>query len=542
MKNFIADYFKLLNTEKLLTRNYIIGIFIVSVFELAFPIVLGMTIAKLFYTENSVIEINNYLLLAASFFILKLIMYKKGLLLKYNSAIRMGYFLAIKAQKNIINFTVGKRRKVLKDDFSRVIHSEANNVAWRFFIPLSDLIQEIILMVALCIVVIYLESRVILAIILALIIIIIYKKIFKRSININNESLIRLKMSTISDIIMNGAFDTLNQIDKVWLVKKIDNNFKDILDLQLGAVMAGINPRIQLESFLLAAILLIVYSKNTYNLEISSSGLILTLVLIRVALSASRIVGAYSSIQSGKEIASHSLNTLLPAIVSSDFSTEDRFKIHKRCEEQENVILKFTGLEVGYEGAVSIKIPNMTLHNNSKLAIYGRSGSGKTTLLRTLSLTLPLIEGDISYYGLSPESYSEEIFYLPQNPHIFPGTLLENLALSDKFDEDSSKLKKICYQSLNRLGFSRDKIEELLLLEDISNKISGGEAQRIALARVAFKENIKIIFLDEPTASLDSESISFFKKYINGLNIPIVFNTHDKSLLIGLESVTVINL
>ncbi|WP_439426109.1 thiol reductant ABC exporter subunit CydD [Oenococcus alcoholitolerans] len=147
-----------------------------------------------------------------------------------------------------------------------------------------------------------------------------------------------------------------------------------------------------------------------------------------------------------------------------------------------------------------------------KIGLVGPSGSGKSTLIKILAGFLPLSkEGEkIFINGKNAELYNsddwrDQIAYIPQDPYIFSATIADNIAFYSP-DIDRSVIER----SAAEAGLN-DFISSLpdgldTNIGDQGREISGGQAQRIALARIFAEPRRKIIFLDEPTAHLDLET------------------------------------
>ena len=170
------------------------------------------------------------------------------------------------------------------------------------------------------------------------------------------------------------------------------------------------------------------------------------------------------------------------------------------------------------------------------LTIAGASGVGKSTLLRNLVSLYKSDSGDIEIGGVKNDKikkYGKDsiysiISYCNQNPQIFDGmTLRENLLLWSKEDTDNEKIKKVL-KDLHLEKFI-DRLDN-----EVKN-LSGGEKVRIGVARTLIK-GAKIMLLDEPTASLDSQSATEVRKIISEINekyldTTIICVSHDEELI-----------
>lgn len=175
--------------------------------------------------------------------------------------------------------------------------------------------------------------------------------------------------------------------------------------------------------------------------------------------------------------------------------------------------LTISDLRYRYPGAVQPALTgvNLTINAGERVAIVGASGAGKSTFINLLLGFLTPERGTIAAAGhsitdLSEEVWREQIAYVPQRPHLFAGSVLDNLRLA-RPDAPFAAV-----QEAGELAGAAGFIAALpagydTLLGEDGARLSKGQAQRIAIAR-AFLKAAPILILDEPTAHLDPESES----------------------------------
>ena len=146
------------------------------------------------------------------------------------------------------------------------------------------------------------------------------------------------------------------------------------------------------------------------------------------------------------------------------------------------------------------------IKSNSSVALVGESGSGKSTIIKIIiglikyeSGNVLIDENELSELNLS--SLYENITYVSQEAPIFDGTLKENLVF-DKNIKDEEILKVLKLVCLDKFY---EKLDDGLNTElgEKGIRMSGGERQRVALARLFFDDS-KIIILDEATSAMDN--------------------------------------
>ena len=184
---------------------------------------------------------------------------------------------------------------------------------------------------------------------------------------------------------------------------------------------------------------------------------------------------------------------------------------HTKVEDLSKHDIEFINVSFKYPGSDDYALKNITMKFNvgERLAIVGENGSGKTTFILLLCRLYDPTEGEIRLNGVDVRQYDYDeymsIFSIVfQDFHLLPFTLGQNVAT--RVDYDAARVKK----SLEDAGFGErlealpNGLETYLYkhFEEEGVEISGGEAQKIALARALYRD-APFVILDEPTAALD---------------------------------------
>ena len=169
--------------------------------------------------------------------------------------------------------------------------------------------------------------------------------------------------------------------------------------------------------------------------------------------------------------------------------------------------IEFKNVSYGYNDEKEI-IKNLSLKIkvNSSVALVGESGSGKSTIIKLIMGLIKYSKGNIliddyELSSLNLNSFYDNVTYVSQEAPIFDGTLRENLVFDKEIEDDEiyKVLKLVCLDTFV------ERLENGLETElgEKGIRMSGGERQRVALARLFF-DNSKIIILDEATSAMDN--------------------------------------
>ncbi|MEA4811962.1 MAG: ABC transporter ATP-binding protein [Anaerolineaceae bacterium] len=176
-------------------------------------------------------------------------------------------------------------------------------------------------------------------------------------------------------------------------------------------------------------------------------------------------------------------------------------------------MIELKGIKVVRRGRKILDIPHLLFEPNRSYALTGENGSGKTTLLRLLAGVIQPTEGTVK--GLD----GMQIAYLPQKPYLFRMNVWKNLSFALSEPKKHADELQHAINAVGMQGFEQQEAE----------KLSGGEAQRVAIARLLLiKANL--VLLDEPTAPIDlrgREQIDLvISEYVKANRATLIFATH----------------
>ncbi len=193
--------------------------------------------------------------------------------------------------------------------------------------------------------------------------------------------------------------------------------------------------------------------------------------------------------------------------------------------------------KVGGEDFYAVRNVNIDIEKGTLTILKGRSGSGKTTLLNIISALDEPTAGEVIFDGkiLAEMSDSEkeeirrkEIGFVFQSVALIPiMNAYENVDFGMRLAECEGDYEERITNTLKLVGMDER-------MSHMPGQMSGGEQQRIAIAR-AVAHKPKVIFADEPTGALDTESgikvMKLFRRLIEKEGITIVMTTHDPNLM-----------
>uniref|UniRef100_UPI00036F0862 peptide cleavage/export ABC transporter n=1 Tax=Streptococcus sobrinus TaxID=1310 RepID=UPI00036F0862 len=251
------------------------------------------------------------------------------------------------------------------------------------------------------------------------------------------------------------------------------------------------------------------------------------------------IINLQTKLQSAK-VANNRLNEVY--LVSSEFDQKTT-KVNQEALSGD-IVFSDVSYKYGF-GRDTLTDINLKIAKGSKISLVGISGSGKTTLAKLIVNFFQPYKGEITIKSLNTNLLDKRLLrkyinYLPQQPYVFSGSILENLTLGADESVSQEDIMKACEMAEIRRDIEQMPLGYQTELSDGAG-LSGGQKQRIALARALLTKS-PIMVLDEATSGLD---VLTEKKVIDNLmkmtEKTIIFVAHRLSISERTDKIVVLD-
>ena len=428
----------------------------------------------------------------------------------------------------------------IKIDFSKLILSDIPTFTSVAFIPALHTIKNILLiMVLFLIILLNLSYEVIFVIIALILTIYTFTVLFKKKLQ---------KLSKLYDQLMLFKYEKISQFIKGFKIIKINNlntyfvddfynNERKIVFFEIVRKIFQILPKTIFEFVVVSSVLIFIFL-NENNFEV------LLPILALIVVVAFRAQPMFVQISSTMNlISSHIKQITTVQKIMLEIKKNSKFNFLKKNKKQfkisYNNVIKFKNVSFGYSKNKTIfRKVNLNFKFNKIYGILGNNGSGKSTFADLVSGFNKPSSGKITLNDVDINNpnfnWQNNLSYLNQNSFLFNQDIKTNITLT-KFNQKKikSEIYKNVLNSTNLKKFVNNlPKKDLTLLGNLKDDLSGGQIQKINLARI-FYANSQIIILDEPTSSIDKISIKFIKREIKKMkkNRLIFIISHSKNLL-----------
>lgn len=402
---------------------------------------------------------------------------------------------------------------------------------------LLNIFAELLIIFSICIVLLFYNWNLTLIIIVTIIFFgFLIMKVLKNKVK--EFSRIRREKEEQNLINLNQLFSGYDELKSY----KVEDFFIDKYTLNLRQLLRTLNFKeviTQLPRFFIEFIVVLILTLSiifSLYLDLNIKNVFFTMVVylasfLRIYPSLNKLLSSYQS-----------YNYLKPFIKSAlgefkKFKFYDEKKTNKfNVENFEKLLIQ--NLNYSYNDSKLIfRDTQLTINKYDKIGIQGSSGSGKTTLIKILSGQVPVkcdLIIDDKKISINQPLNIGKISYVPQKVHIINAPLYKNIALGLKDDDiDFDRVKK-CLMKAQLRDFLCNK-GNLNLNYEITERglnLSGGQIQRIGLARALYHDSDILIF-DEATNSLDEENEKKILKAIDDVSLKktVIFISHNLKVL-----------
>jgi ATP-binding cassette subfamily C protein LapB len=232
-----------------------------------------------------------------------------------------------------------------------------------------------------------------------------------------------------------------------------------------------------------------------------------------------------------------------------DVTDERQSAMRSVVPEIRSGALKMVDVSFRYPGASRNSISNLNIEINpgERIGIIGRVASGKSTFGRVLCGLYPPTEGEMLIDGLDSRQYHphqlrEQFRFVAQDADVFSGSVRDNLKLGSARANDSQLVDAVVRSGAD-IFLSRDAAGFDLDVGERGGRLSGGQRALLILARALVTPS-KLLFLDEPTGSMDTQTELYFIEHLKsalGPDQTLVVATHRHNMLSILDRLIVID-
>ena len=325
---------------------------------------------------------------------------------------------------------------------------------------------------------------------------------------------------------------------------RADKYLTELKDKQkkIQTVFVRMSPIMETLTGIMIAILIFYSGKLIYSGQIEINNFFSFLAAMMLAYQPVRALSTLNMVVNQGLSAS---SRILP-IIDQKHKIADILSAKPLLTDKAEIIFNNLNFSYDIEEAKTLKNINLKFEGGKMTSLVGHSGSGKSTILNLIPRFYDPTSGDItiddqSIYQSTIESVRNNISMVSQETTLFDDTIKNNIkyAKADATDEEIQNVAKLsfCDEFINKLP---DKFDTLIGENGV--RLSGGEKQRLSIARAMLKES-SIILLDEATSSLDSETETKIQKALKILteNKTTVVIAHRLSTILSSNNIYVID-
>ncbi len=449
---------------------------------------------------------------------------------KFNTAYYIFFYdlstdLSVKNIDNFINESFVKNQNINAGKILQHVTNVPEDFSVRYLISIVNLIVELIVLFILIIglLLLYFKITLLAIVILSVFAIFIFYAKQKQMTLINSIYLKTQAESNASLLnLINGYLEVKNTKNYIFFLNKYRKEKALLNNVTAKLVSYNSNYSKYLEIILIISIVAFsLFNYENQNIIVAVS--VLGASSLRLIPSISRILNALTLIKSYRysvDVLLKKQDTITEKTINIDFFEEIKLSSIHFCYEDNNIIENL----------------NLVIHKGSFIGIMGESGIGKTTLLYIILGIIKPTKGNLYFDKNLISNYQFLSFanYVPQQPFLFNGTILENIVMGQNpKDIDFEYVKYLCKRlELDSVILQMKDQYSTVIIHD-SLRLSGGQKQRLALARALYSKPTLLI-LDEATNQQDSVLAKKIYIFLNELKqnskLTIVAISHNEDM------------
>lgn len=511
---------------------------IVSIFEVVGLAIL-IPITEFIFTDQSLSEKYFFLPEKLNYKLFLPIILVLIFLLKAIISSLIVYYQNLKLNNLISDFSIFMLKYIMRTEllnFNKINNSEKIRLIHRESMYLGDfavfylkLVSSVIMTLNISALLIYTNYKIVMLIGILLSLIIVPYKILIKKISILSKKRVQ------EDFVMNNnlfkiinSFKTIKLYDKLnYFIKEYQNSSQLRANfISKGSTLFSVQSYfIELFLIIIVSCMLLLINYNSLDITTYLTTIVIFIASLIKLLPNINIIS--SSISSIKSVKNHLivLHNFLNIEQKGQIISSQKIKLN--CFSDKII---FKDVSFNYGEKKILENLNFTINKNEIIAIKGESGRGKSTLLNLICGFIKPSSGEILIDNININelsNYYEFLSYSDQNIFLTNQTLKENIILGD-IDFNKSKYQEViktsCIEDLTVNNLDKEIISEG------QNNFSGGQIQRIALARTLYQDR-DIVILDEFTSAIDSLTKRKILKNIFNKNKTYIIVSHDLEVI-----------
>ena len=456
----------------------------------------------------------NFGLIAILFFLTFLIL----LVRVYSSYRRINFLESVRFSlgKRLLNSYLSQSYEFFinnnSNDLAKNILSEVDQIVGKVLYPLVNMTAQLIVGFGLLLFLFVINPKIgfLFITIGSLIYLIFLNKIGKTLLRIGNARLYSQKKRFISiNEILSGIKTIKVSNTEKYSIRKFLIPNRIFSRMNSFRIVLNETPSFFVETFAILGLILVSIINEIKNNSSNPDSLALIALYGYTFFKIKPSITALLSGTSGLKYGEKTINKIFEDLKLEKKKTHKKYPYENKIEFRKDLILKDISYKYFKSGQKSLSNINLNIKKGQSVAIVGRTGCGKTTLSNIILGLFKPTSGDIFIDGEKLNntnllSWQNNIGYVAQDVFMLDASISENISFGRNANGDNKKAIRIAAKKAGINGFIENDLKEgyATKIGDKGIRLSGGEKQRIALARALYKDP-NVLILDEATSALD---------------------------------------